>query len=129
MKKVRDSERSLAGPEDMECDVCVRGQKHKAVKSCLDCLASYCQVTFNVHKEQNPPNTHRVMETRYRLRDRICSGHNKLQDVICFTEDRAVCPECAVVYCREHYCTITFAERRAQQEVKVFSLGLDFGRC
>lgn len=115
LKKTRVPERTLAGPEYVECDICT-GRKHKAVKSCLDCVASYCEVHFNLHNVVNSNSTHKVTETRYDLRKRICSRHNKLQNVLCCTEERAVCIECAVSECSGHK-TITFAKKRAQQQV------------
>lgn len=117
LKKTRVAERTLAGPEDVECDVCV-GQKYKAVKSCLVCVASYCQAHFDLHNELNPSNTHKVTDTRYNVKDRICSTHNKLKDVLCVTEERVVCSECA--YSCNHHNTIKFANDREQHQVRTF---------
>ncbi|MCJ8750123.1 hypothetical protein PDJAM_G00258860 [Pangasius djambal] len=117
LKKTRVPERTLAGPEDVECDVCV-GKKHKAVYSCLVCLASYCQVHFNLHRELNPGNTHRVTKARYKLQDRICRQHNRLQDVLCFTEERLVCSECVRCSCTGHNTT-TFTSHRYRQQQEI----------
>ncbi|KAM9434073.1 E3 ubiquitin/ISG15 ligase TRIM25-like [Clarias gariepinus] len=117
LRKTHVPERTLAGPEDVECDVCVR-RKQKAVKSCLVCLASYCEIHLKLHNELNAGNTHKVTETRYGLKDRICSEHNKLQDVLCCTENKCVCCECAVSHCRDHN-TITLANKRVQQQQEV----------
>ncbi|XP_067283858.1 tripartite motif-containing protein 16-like protein [Pseudorasbora parva] len=55
VKKLEKTELSAdcytgAGAEDVMCDVST-GRKHKAVKSCLVCLKSYCQTHFDSHEE------------------------------------------------------------------------------
>ncbi|KAM9434072.1 tripartite motif-containing protein 16-like [Clarias gariepinus] len=117
LRKTHVPERTLAGPEDVECDVCV-GRKYKAVKSCLVCLASYCEIHFKLHNELNPGNTHKVTETGYGLKDRICSEHNKPKEAVCCTENKCVCCECLVDECRGHNTT-TFRSYRFQQQGKV----------
>lgn len=115
LKNAHVPERTLAGPSDVECDVCV-GRKHKAVKSCLVCLASYCEVHLNLHNELNPGNTHQVTQTRYNFKDRICEHHLKPEEFYCRTEEKTVCRECLSI-CGNHKTT-TLRNERFKQEVK-----------
>ncbi|XP_056591572.1 tripartite motif-containing protein 16-like [Triplophysa dalaica] len=87
------SERQLAGPDDEECSVCA-GEKFKAIKTCLVCLAAYCEVHLNLHDELNPGDKHRVVNVTGKLQDKICSIHKKLKDVYCFEDQKSVCVEC-----------------------------------
>ncbi|KAI5610072.1 tripartite motif-containing protein 16-like, partial [Silurus asotus] len=123
LKKTRVSERTLAGPDDVECDVCI-GNKHKAVKSCLVCVASYCQVHFEMHNELNPENTHKSIESRYSLKDRICSVHKKLKDFICYNEEQFYCPECVLQSCADH-STTTVTNKRNQEQFQIEHLQSD----
>lgn len=117
LKKTRVPERTLAGPEDVECDVCVR-KKHKAVKSCLVCLASYCEVHFNIHEELHPGNTHKVTEARSNLKNRLCSSHQELKKFFCVTEERFVCSGGLQSYCNSHDTT-TITNKRVCQQVRI----------
>ncbi|KAI5087852.1 tripartite motif-containing protein 16-like [Silurus meridionalis] len=123
LKKTCVSERTLAGPEDVECDVCIR-HKHKAVKSCLVCVASYCQVHFEMHNELHPENTHKVIESRYSLKDRICSVHKKPKDVICSKTEQFFCPECVDSYCLGHDTT-TVTKKRYQEQFQIEHIQTD----
>ncbi|KAL7855765.1 hypothetical protein AOLI_G00193690 [Acnodon oligacanthus] len=114
LKKANVAEESLAGPGDVECDVCV-GQKHKAVKTCLVCLASYCGTHFRLHNELNPGNKHKVIDAAGKLTDRVCLYHNKLKEVFCCTEQCLFCHECAMVCCRDHETSTVKSERSRRQ--------------
>lgn len=111
-------ERTLAGPEDVECDVCI-GHKYKAVRSCLDCLASYCEVHFNLHNELNLGKQHTVTETRYNMKDRICIWHYQQREYFCCTEKSCVCARCLEFRCRDHE-TISLRTKQYQQQVRIF---------
>ncbi|MCI4377045.1 hypothetical protein PGIGA_G00198960 [Pangasianodon gigas] len=66
-----------AGPEDVECDFCT-GRKSKAIKSCLVCLASFCETHLQPHYESPAFKKHKLTEASRRLQEQICSQHDKL---------------------------------------------------
>ncbi|KAI7810258.1 putative tripartite motif-containing protein 16-like [Triplophysa rosa] len=72
-----------AGPLDVECDVCT-GRKYKAVKSCLECLNSYCQNHLEQHEKLFQGKKHDLMDPNGQLNDMICPKHNKRNIIIHF---------------------------------------------
>uniref|UniRef100_A0A673LAS1 E3 ubiquitin/ISG15 ligase TRIM25-like n=1 Tax=Sinocyclocheilus rhinocerous TaxID=307959 RepID=A0A673LAS1_9TELE len=94
LKKTKLKAAVPAGPGDVECDICT-GRKHKAVKSCLVCLESYCQTHFERHEEFHPGKRHKVIDATRQLQQMICRQHEKLLEVFCRTDQQYICMLCA----------------------------------
>ncbi|XP_057191133.1 E3 ubiquitin/ISG15 ligase TRIM25-like isoform X1 [Triplophysa rosa] len=107
---------SYAGPEDVECDVCT-GRKHKAVKSCLVCLNSYCQTHFERHEELQSGKRHKVTEATGRLQEMICSQHDRLLEVFCRTDQKCICYLCTMDEHKNHDTVSAAAERTEKQKL------------
>ncbi|XP_056599426.1 tripartite motif-containing protein 16-like protein [Triplophysa dalaica] len=107
---------SYAGPEDVECDVCT-GRKHKAVKSCLVCLNSYCQTHFERHEELQSGKRHKVTEATGRLQEMICSQHDRLLEIFCRTDQTCICYLCTMDEHKSHNTVSAAAERTEKQRL------------
>ncbi|XP_048865892.1 tripartite motif-containing protein 16-like isoform X1 [Brienomyrus brachyistius] len=103
-----------AGPGDVECDVCT-GRKHKAVKSCLVCLASYCETHLQPHYESPAFKKHKLTDATGHLQDKVCSHHEKPLEVYCRTDQQCVCLLCVMDEHRGHD-TISAATGRAEKQ-------------
>uniref|UniRef100_A0A671L3J4 FinTRIM family, member 55 n=1 Tax=Sinocyclocheilus anshuiensis TaxID=1608454 RepID=A0A671L3J4_9TELE len=103
-----------AGSGDVECDICT-GRKHKAIKSCLVCLESYCQTHFERHEEFRSGKRHKVTDATGRLQQMICHQHEKLLEVFCRTDQQYICMLCAKDEHKNHATVSTAAERTEKE--------------
>ncbi|XP_073678224.1 tripartite motif-containing protein 16-like [Garra rufa] len=115
LKKTKLQAAVPAGPGDVECDIC-SGRKHKAVKSCLVCLESYCQTHFERHEEFHSGKRHKVIDATGRLQQMICHQHDKLLEVFCRTDQQCVCMLCAMDEHKNHETVSTAAERTEKEK-------------
>ncbi|XP_060743677.1 tripartite motif-containing protein 29-like [Tachysurus vachellii] len=107
-----------AGPGDVECDSCT-GRKHKAVKSCLVCLASFCEDHLKPHYQSPAFKKHKLVEACAELQEKICSEHDKLMEIYCRTDQSFICYLCTMKKHKGHDTVSTETERtKKQNELK-----------
>ncbi|ROK41054.1 Tripartite motif-containing protein 16 [Anabarilius grahami] len=103
-----------AGAGDVQCDVCT-GRKHKAVKSCLVCLNSYCQNHLEQHETFFKGKRHNLTEATGRLQEMICPKHDKILEVFCRTDQKCICLLCTMDKHKNHD-TVSVAEQRTEKQ-------------
>ncbi|KAK1804832.1 hypothetical protein P4O66_003670 [Electrophorus voltai] len=103
-----------AGPGDVECDSCT-GKKHKAIKSCLVCLASFCETHIRPHYQSPAFKKHTLVKASLRLQEKICSEHAKLAEIFCRTDKSLICYLCMMDEHKGHDTVSVAAERNKKQ--------------
>ncbi|XP_030282311.1 E3 ubiquitin-protein ligase TRIM21-like isoform X1 [Sparus aurata] len=87
------SEQQVSKPGEVPCDDCT-GTKLKALKSCLVCLASYCETHLEPHLTMSGLKRHQLIDPVENLEGRMCTKHDKLLELFCKTDQMCVCMIC-----------------------------------
>ncbi|XP_058872292.1 tripartite motif-containing protein 16-like [Acipenser ruthenus] len=104
-----------AGPGDVPCDVCTE-RKFKAVKSCLTCLASYCETHVKPHYEGVAFKRHKLVNAIENLEQKLCAEHQKVFEVFCRTDQMCICWLCADKEHKSHDTVSAETERSVKQK-------------
>ncbi|XP_066532181.1 tripartite motif-containing protein 16-like [Hoplias malabaricus] len=103
-----------AGPGDVECDFCTE-RKHKAVKSCLVCVASLCETHLKPHLEIPALIKHTLIKAATKLQENICSLHDEVMKIYCRTDHSCICYLCTMEEHRGHDTVSVSTERTNKQ--------------
>ncbi|XP_058239574.1 tripartite motif-containing protein 16 [Hemibagrus wyckioides] len=99
---------------DSLCDFCT-GRRNRAVKSCLVCLAYYCETHIKPHYESATFKRHKLVDETGHLDRKICPQHEKSLELFCKSDQMCICVLCTV---REHrgHNTVSAEDERADKQ-------------
>ncbi|XP_078138013.1 E3 ubiquitin-protein ligase TRIM21-like isoform X3 [Centroberyx gerrardi] len=102
MKASSCPDQRCAKPGEVPCDVCT-GTKLKALKSCLVCLASYCETHLEPHQRMTGLKKHKLIDPVENLEGRMCKKHDRPLELFCKTDQMCVCLFCTVLDHKLHH--------------------------
>lgn len=96
------------------CDICTDLQQ-EAVKSCLECLTSYCDLHLEPHHRAAGLKRHKLVDPLPSLEKRICKEHTRLLTLYCRKDELLLCDDCAS---SGHVSHDVWPVQRAYKEMK-----------
>uniref|UniRef100_A0A3P8SAG2 E3 ubiquitin-protein ligase TRIM39-like n=1 Tax=Amphiprion percula TaxID=161767 RepID=A0A3P8SAG2_AMPPE len=99
--KASTPEPELPERAEILCDIC-SDMKAKAVKSCLMCLTSFCDVHLEPHQRVPVLKSHKLIDPVSNLDDKMCKKHNKITELYCRTDQACVCVLCLKMDHKSH---------------------------
>ncbi|XP_015241811.1 PREDICTED: zinc-binding protein A33-like [Cyprinodon variegatus] len=101
---------------DVACDVCI-DKRVKALKSCLDCLASFCQIHLEPHLVLDTLKKHTFINPVMNMQDRLCKEHKSLLNLFCHTDQMYVCQACVAKDHKAHQTVPIDHESRERRDM------------
>ncbi|XP_058600524.1 E3 ubiquitin/ISG15 ligase TRIM25-like [Onychostoma macrolepis] len=105
----------------VECDVCTT-EKNRAVKSCLQCLASFCQTHLQLHYQSPAFMKHKLVEASRNIQENICLSHGKPLDIYCQDDDQCICCMCTDNHKRHNVVSVDSECTSKKKELKEISM-------
>uniref|UniRef100_A0A8C4TH04 Tripartite motif-containing protein 16-like n=1 Tax=Erpetoichthys calabaricus TaxID=27687 RepID=A0A8C4TH04_ERPCA len=102
-------------PGDVQCDACT-GEKSRALKSCLTCMASFCQTHLQPHFEVAAWKDHKLTDPVRNLKEKLCVKHHKSLEIFCKTDETCICMMCGVTEHNSHEKVELETEREEKQK-------------
>ncbi|MEQ2250982.1 hypothetical protein ILYODFUR_006419 [Ilyodon furcidens] len=84
---------SSVKPGEVSCDICPVN-KLKASKTCLVCLASFCDTHLESHLRVAALQRHKLSNPVSNLEERICKEHNRIFEFLCLNDNIHFCALC-----------------------------------
>ncbi|XP_041072956.1 E3 ubiquitin/ISG15 ligase TRIM25-like isoform X1 [Carcharodon carcharias] len=113
----------LAGPGDITCDFC-SGSKLRAARSCLVCLASYCEEHLTPHRESPAFQDHPLTEPVRDIKERKCKMHRKHLELFCRNDKTFICCVCMTSEHRKHE-VVTLEEEVQSRKKELYLMDLE----
>ncbi|XP_074551360.1 zinc-binding protein A33-like [Halichoeres trimaculatus] len=110
----------------VSCDVCLMSPV-KAHKSCLDCLASFCETHLEPHHVLGTFRMHRLIDPTLKMQDRVCRKHEKLITLFCHNDQTYVCDDCVKDDHHTHH-TVPIEEESKDRRAQVLGINKVMGK-
>lgn len=101
---------------EVPCDFCPA--KRRAVKSCIECMASYCAAHLEPHYRNEDLGRHLLISVVKNLEDSVCRLHGKQLNRFCRSDQTCICSMCAETDHRGHHI-ISINKEAAKKKVKL----------
>ncbi|XP_055037755.2 E3 ubiquitin-protein ligase TRIM11 [Misgurnus anguillicaudatus] len=101
--------------DNILCDMCPLQKASHAKRSCLECVASYCEVHVSSHNSRFTKHT--LVEPQRRMDKRICRIHERPLELYCRYDQTVVCVLCTNTEHHTHHTIpleTEWAERKTQ---------------
>ncbi|XP_030635428.1 zinc finger protein RFP-like [Chanos chanos] len=101
VKESRFPELQSLRHSEVPCDACT-DRKQEALKSCLNCVMTYCETHLEPHKTAARLKKHKLIDPVENVEDYICKKHERPLELFCRDDQTCVCQFCTEGEHRTH---------------------------